>query len=93
MTCVSPPGLTGHTEVVRVVFSPNDIGLEELLKLFWEGHDPTQGSNTHTHTLTKTQKSPSSKTRPEGQRGVLEQKDDAQACAYVCVVAGEVSWV
>nr|XP_046222386.1 peptide methionine sulfoxide reductase MsrA 1 isoform X1 [Oncorhynchus gorbuscha] len=36
-------GLTGHTEVVRVVFSPEDISLEELLKVFWESHDPTQG--------------------------------------------------
>ncbi|XP_024910265.1 mitochondrial peptide methionine sulfoxide reductase isoform X2 [Cynoglossus semilaevis] len=36
-------GLTGHTEVVRVVFSPKDISLEELLKCFWENHDPTQG--------------------------------------------------
>ncbi|KAM9356217.1 mitochondrial peptide methionine sulfoxide reductase [Pholidichthys leucotaenia] len=36
-------GQTGHTEVVRVVFSPKDISLEELLKHFWESHDPTQG--------------------------------------------------
>ncbi|KAM4625081.1 mitochondrial peptide methionine sulfoxide reductase [Polymixia lowei] len=40
-------GLTGHTEVVRVVFSPKDISLEELLKLFWENHDPTQGMRQH----------------------------------------------
>ncbi|XP_039641930.1 peptide methionine sulfoxide reductase MsrA 1 isoform X2 [Perca fluviatilis] len=36
-------GLTGHTEVVRVVFSPKDVSLEELLKRFWESHNPTQG--------------------------------------------------
>ena len=36
-------GGTGHTEVVLVVFDPNIIGLNEVLKLFWEGHDPTQG--------------------------------------------------
>ncbi|XP_031137337.1 peptide methionine sulfoxide reductase MsrA 1 isoform X1 [Sander lucioperca] len=36
-------GLTGHTEVVRVVFSPKDVSLEELFKRFWESHDPTQG--------------------------------------------------
>ncbi|ROL41556.1 Mitochondrial peptide methionine sulfoxide reductase [Anabarilius grahami] len=35
-------GLTGHTEVVRVVFSPKDVSLEKLLKVFWESHDPTQ---------------------------------------------------
>ncbi|XP_022052306.1 peptide methionine sulfoxide reductase MsrA 1 isoform X1 [Acanthochromis polyacanthus] len=40
-------GLTGHTEVVRVVFSPQDISLEELLKCFWENHDPTQGMKQH----------------------------------------------
>ncbi|KAF3844979.1 hypothetical protein F7725_008142 [Dissostichus mawsoni] len=36
-------GLTGHNEVVRVVFSPEDVSLEVLLKRFWENHDPTQG--------------------------------------------------
>ncbi|CAJ1073435.1 LOW QUALITY PROTEIN: peptide methionine sulfoxide reductase MsrA [Xyrichtys novacula] len=40
-------GLTGHTEVVRVVFSPENIRLEELLKTFWENHDPTQGMKQH----------------------------------------------
>jgi len=36
-------GLTGHTEVVLVVFDPAQITFEQLLKLFWESHDPTQG--------------------------------------------------
>lgn len=36
-------GLTGHNEIVRVVFDPAKRSLEELLKVFWEGHDPTQG--------------------------------------------------
>ncbi len=36
-------GLTGHTEVVRVVFDPRVISYQRLLALFWEGHDPTQG--------------------------------------------------
>ena len=37
-------GLTGHTEVVRVVWNKNEIDLSDLLKLFWECHDPTQGN-------------------------------------------------
>ncbi|XP_035388868.1 peptide methionine sulfoxide reductase MsrA 1 isoform X3 [Electrophorus electricus] len=36
-------GLTGHTEVVRVVYSQRDVSLTQLLKVFWESHDPTQG--------------------------------------------------
>ncbi|XP_030642384.1 mitochondrial peptide methionine sulfoxide reductase [Chanos chanos] len=36
-------GLTGHTEVVRVVFPPKEVSLEKLLQVFWESHDPTQG--------------------------------------------------
>jgi peptide-methionine (S)-S-oxide reductase len=34
---------TGHTEAVLVVFDPAQTSLEAILKLFWEGHDPTQG--------------------------------------------------
>ncbi|XP_053072642.1 mitochondrial peptide methionine sulfoxide reductase isoform X5 [Acinonyx jubatus] len=37
-------GKTGHAEVVRVVYQPERISFEELLKVFWENHDPTQGS-------------------------------------------------
>jgi peptide-methionine (S)-S-oxide reductase len=36
-------GFTNHAEVVLVVFDPKIVRYEELLKVFWEGHDPTQG--------------------------------------------------
>ena len=36
-------GLTDHVEVVKVDYNPSDIELQDLLKVFWEAHDPTQG--------------------------------------------------
>ena len=36
-------GRTGHTEVVLVVFDPTRVSYEDLLRVFWENHDPTQG--------------------------------------------------
>lgn len=36
-------GLTGHNEVVLVVFNPQEVSLSRLLKIFWESHNPTQG--------------------------------------------------
>jgi len=36
-------GMTGHTEGVRVVYDPSKVSYEDLLRVFWETHDPTQG--------------------------------------------------
>ena len=36
-------GATGHAEVVRVIFDPDKVALETILRVFWESHDPTQG--------------------------------------------------
>ncbi|XP_055015041.1 mitochondrial peptide methionine sulfoxide reductase [Boleophthalmus pectinirostris] len=67
-------GLTGHAEVVRVVFSPKDISLETLLKHFWEQHDPTQGMKQHADLGTQ-YRSVIFTSSPEQQEAALKSKE------------------
>ena len=61
-------GLTGHAEVVLAVFDPGQVGFDELLGQFWEGHDPTQGMRQGNDMGTQ-------------YRSVVHCHDDAQAAA------------
>ena len=68
-------GRTGHTEVVLVVFDPAVIAYEGVLKVFWEGHDPTQGMRQGNDVGTQ-YRSAIYTTSPE-QQAVAEQTRDA----------------
>jgi peptide-methionine (S)-S-oxide reductase len=62
-------GLTGHNEVVRVVYDPAKISYRDLLKTFWEGHDPTQGMRQGNDTGT------------QYRSGIYTYSDEQQAAA------------
>ena len=68
-------GRTGHTEAVRVVFDPRETGYEALLRLFWEGHDPTQGMRQGNDR--GTQYRSGLYTFSDAQRGLAEASRDA----------------
>jgi peptide-methionine (S)-S-oxide reductase len=72
-------GRTGHAEVVLVVFDPAQVGYEELLRVFWESHDPTQGMRQGNDVGTQ-YRSAVYLTDP-GQRAVAERSRDAYAAA------------
>lgn len=63
-------GLTGHNEVVRVVYDPAIISYEGLLKVFFENHDPTQGMRQGNDTGT------------QYRSGIYVQNDDEKAAAF-----------
>jgi peptide-methionine (S)-S-oxide reductase len=68
-------GLTGHTEVVLVVFDPAQVSYEDLLRIFWENHDPTQGMRQGNDT--GTQYRSAVYTYGEDQRRAAEASRDA----------------
>jgi peptide-methionine (S)-S-oxide reductase len=72
-------GLTGHTEVVLVVFDPKRVGYDELLRVFWESHDPTQGMRQGNDV--GTQYRSAIYTHGDVQRGAAEASRDAYQSA------------
>ncbi|MEU7971651.1 peptide-methionine (S)-S-oxide reductase MsrA [Micromonospora sp. NPDC049089] len=68
-------GRTGHAEVVQVVYDPSKINYEDLLKVFWENHDPTQGMRQGNDV--GTQYRSAIYTTTDGQRTIAESSRDA----------------
>jgi peptide-methionine (S)-S-oxide reductase len=82
-------GRTGHAEVVRVVFDPAKISYEEMLRVFWEEHDPTQGmrqGNDH-----GTQYRSAIYTYSDEQRRAAEASRDAYQEALSAAGYGEIT--
>ncbi|NUQ97695.1 MAG: peptide-methionine (S)-S-oxide reductase MsrA [Streptomyces sp.] len=82
-------GLTGHAETVRVVFDPARVSYRELLALFWESHDPTQGFRqgndvgTHVRSILFT--------RSAEQRAAAEETRDAYQKALSAAGYGTIT--
>src|SRR5215467_933212 len=70
-------GRTGHAEAVRVVYDPKRVSYEQLLKLFWETHDPTQGMRQGNDV--GTQYRSAIFVRTDEERGAAERSRDAYA--------------
>jgi peptide-methionine (S)-S-oxide reductase len=82
-------GLTGHTEVVQVVYDPRVVSYDDLLKIFWENHDPTQGmrqGNDH-----GTQYRSAIYTHDDEQLAAAEASRDAYAAALKADGYGEIT--
>jgi peptide-methionine (S)-S-oxide reductase len=72
-------GRTGHAEVVLVVFDPAKVSYDDLLKIFWESHDPTQGMRQGNDF--GTQYRSTIYTTSDAQRGAAERSRDRYAAA------------
>lgn len=82
-------GMTGHNEVVRVVYDPKVISYETLLKVFWENHNPTQGMRQGNDT--GTQYRSGIYVYSEEQRKLAEQSRDAYQQALKGAGYGEIT--
>ncbi len=82
-------GKTGHAEVVQVAFDPSRVSYEQLLKLFWEHHDPTQGMRQGNDT--GTQYRSIILTADDGQQAAAEASRDAYQVRLTAAGYGEIT--
>src|ERR1041384_3092701 len=61
-------GLTGHNEVVLVIYDPREVSYDKLLKLFWENHDPSQGMRQATTSARSTARRSIPRAMPSARR-------------------------
>jgi peptide-methionine (S)-S-oxide reductase len=82
-------GQTGHAEVVRVVYDPTNVSYEELLRRFWENHDPTQGMRQGNDV--GTQYRSAIYTHSDEQRAAAEASRDAYRPRLTAAGFGEIT--
>jgi peptide-methionine (S)-S-oxide reductase len=89
-------GMTGHAEVVLAVFDPEQTGYEELLRVFWEGHDPTQGMRQGNDVGTQYRSlvqfhSPEQRTAAEASRDMYQRELAAQGYGAITTEIAEAT--